>query len=141
MKLVVAIIRPEKYSAVQAALADLGLSQLTLTDVRGQGHEQGHALIYRNTTFQDTRLKRLKLEIAVDDDAVDSVIQAIQGCAKTGQVGDGVILVAPLEEFIRIRTGKCLKKLESQVGLAKPAHPPANRVKQAIAAASGRQRQ
>jgi nitrogen regulatory protein PII len=106
MKLVVAMIRPAKCAAVQAALADLGLSQLTLSEVWGQGHEPGQTYIYRGTTFQEARLKRIKIEIAVDDEMVDAVVEGIRQHAMTGSVGDGVILVSPIDAFVRIRTGQ-----------------------------------
>jgi nitrogen regulatory protein PII len=109
MKLVVAIIRPDKYGTVQSGLTDLGLSQLTFSEVWGQGHEGGPSFIYRGRTFRDDRIKRLKVEVAVDDDTVDAVVEAIRISARTGAVGDGVILVTPLEGFTRIRTGQCVK--------------------------------
>lgn len=136
MKLVVAIIRPEKYGAVQAALDELGITQLTLTEVLGRGHEKGQLFIYRGTTFQDARLKRLKLEVAVEDDAVDAVVEAIQGWAKTGQVGDGVMFVTPLEGFVRIRTGHYLKSRDVPAATTGPVRPPFHRLNQAVALTS-----
>ena len=136
MKLVTAIIRPERFSAVQTALDKLGISQLTLTDVWGQGHEPGHTCIYRGTTFQDPRLKRLKLEVAVADDAVDVSVETILRYAKTGKVGDGVILVTPLERFIRIRTGQCVTEQEQWPATTEPIHLHARRVNHSIALAS-----
>jgi nitrogen regulatory protein PII len=106
MKLLSAVIRPETCSRVQAALAELGLSQMTLSEVWGQGHEHGHTYIYRGTTIRDSRIKRLKLEIAVDDEVVDAAVDAIITHARTERVGDGIIVVTPIEEFIRIRTGE-----------------------------------
>jgi nitrogen regulatory protein PII len=117
MKLIVAMIRPESYPATQRALDELGLCQVTLSDVWGRGHEPGHTMIYRGSAFQDARLRRLKLEIAVDDDAADAAIAAIECSAKTGRVGDGIILVLPIEEFVRVRTGQSFKP--SRAGGAK----------------------
>jgi nitrogen regulatory protein PII len=105
MILVVAIIRPEKLGAVQKALSNCGVDQITVTKVLGGGHEKGHAFIYRSTTIEETLHSRIKLEIAVDRDAVDSVICAIQQSAKTGRVGDGLIWLIPLAQAVRIRTG------------------------------------
>jgi nitrogen regulatory protein PII len=102
MKLVTALIRPEKYAAVQKALAQLGITQLTLSEVWGQGHERGETFIYRSVTFQDTRVKRLKLELAVDDDAAESAVEAILASAWTGAIGDGIAMVQRLESFNRI---------------------------------------
>src|SRR5262245_6790570 len=129
MKLVTAIIRPETCDRVQKALADLGLSQLTLTDAWGQGHEHGHTYIYRATAFEDTRLKRLKLEVAVRDEAVDDVVEAILTYARTGSVGDGVIMVTQMELFIRIRTGQCVSEVDLKLPPAEPAHTH-NRIRQ-----------
>jgi nitrogen regulatory protein P-II 1 len=109
MKLVVAIIRPEKYGTVQAALDELGVDQLTLTEVVGRGHERGAAMFYRGMSFREARIGRLKLEIVVEDNAVDDVVEAVRCSAMTGQVGDGVILVSGLEDFVRIRTGRRAK--------------------------------
>jgi len=132
MKLVVAIIRPQTYVAVQAALDELGIKQLTITEVLGRGHEQGHRFIYRGTTFQDARLKRLKLEVVVEDDAVDAVVEAIQDWAKSGEVGDGVIFVTPLEGFVRIRTGHYLNDRDVPAATAGPVRPPFHRLNQTV---------
>jgi nitrogen regulatory protein PII len=105
MKLVSAIIRPERLGPIQNALAPLGIHQMTLIPVHGQGHEKGRTYSYRMTTVQETRVERLKLEIAVEDNLVNAAIDAIQVGARTGKVGDGVILVTALETFVRIRTG------------------------------------
>jgi nitrogen regulatory protein P-II 1 len=106
MKLVVAVIRPEKFKAVQAALAQCGIEQMTVTDAVGKGHQLGHSLIHRGLTIQETLLSRIKLESAVDDHCVNSTVEAIQSHGQTGEVGDGMILVCPLEQFVRIRTGE-----------------------------------
>jgi nitrogen regulatory protein PII len=133
MKLVVAFIRPEKYGAVQAALDELGITQLTLTEVWGQGHEKGQRMIYRGATYQDRRHQRLKLEVAVPDFAVSGAVEAIQSNAKTGNVGDGVVLVIPLDEFIRIRTGQWETRAETHGARRKSPHLPADRLKQGLA--------
>lgn len=116
MKLVVAIIRPDKFGAVQGALAELGLSQLTFSEVWGQGHEGGRTFIYRGRTLQDQRMQRLKVEIALEDDAVNAAVEAIRRSAKTGAVGDGIIIVTPLEGLTRIRTGRSVEAPERRQG-------------------------
>ncbi|HMF18895.1 MAG TPA: P-II family nitrogen regulator [Gemmataceae bacterium] len=106
MKLVVAIIRAEKLAAVQKALNSFDIDQMTVSNAFGSGHARGQTLIYRNTTIEEKLLPRIKLEIAVDDNFVDFAVDAIQQAGKTGQVGDGIIMVVPLAEVVRIRTGE-----------------------------------
>ena len=106
MKLVVAVIRPQKLKAVQMALKRRGIDQMTVSDVVGSGHQPGNVLIYRSSTIHETWIPRTRLEIAVDDDDVDSAVEAILVQGRTGEVGDGMILVHPLEQFVRIRTGE-----------------------------------
>jgi nitrogen regulatory protein PII len=138
MKLVIAIIRPEMYGAVEAGLGKLGIDQLTITEVLGRGHERGQTFIYRGTTFQDTRIRRLKLEIVVEDDAVDGMVEAIQVHARTGEVGDGVILVTPVEGFVRIRTGQYVNASADSLVAAGPRRPVAQRGKQPLTLGSRR---
>jgi nitrogen regulatory protein PII len=125
MKLVTAIFRPEKLTAVQAALGEIGIAQATFTDVWGTGNERSQVVLYRGT-IREVRLPRVKIEIVVDDESVDAVVDAVALHGKTGQVGDGVILVVPIESFVRIRTGACLvgtdRRTESTV------HVPTNRL-------------
>src|SRR5262249_9613286 len=123
MKLIIAIIRREKRGVVQRALAELGLCKLTFTQALGQGHECGHPLIYRGTTFQEKRIERLKVEVAVQDELLDAAVEAIQQCARTGQVGDGVIMVMPLEAFVNIRTGLSAGGLGERSAPARPLQP------------------
>jgi nitrogen regulatory protein PII len=105
MILLVAVIRPEQFDAVQEALRNCGIDQFTVTKVSGNGHEKGQSLIYRSTTVEETVCPRFKLEIAIPKDLVDSAICAIQQTAKTGCVGDGIIWLLPLSQIVRIRTG------------------------------------
>jgi nitrogen regulatory protein PII len=106
MKLVVAVIRPEKLKAIQLALKRRGIEQMTVSDVVGTGHQRGEALIYRSSTIHETWFPRARLEIAVADDLVDSAVEAILLHGRTGEVGDGMILIHPLDQFVRIRTGE-----------------------------------
>ncbi len=110
MKMIVAIIRPEKLEAVQAALGQVDVYLMTVTDVRGCGRQRGYTEVYRGQEFQVRLLPKLKLEIAVNEAFVESAIEAIVHAARTpetGQVGDGKIFVLALEDCIRIRTGEC----------------------------------
>ena len=109
MKLVVAIIRPEKLEAVQVALRERDVYLMTVTDVRGCGRQGGHKEVYRGTEFQVRLLPKLKLEIAVNDAFVEATVEAIVHAARsgdTGRIGDGKIFVLPLEDAVRIRTGE-----------------------------------
>jgi nitrogen regulatory protein P-II 1 len=109
MKLVVAIIRPERLEAVQNALNASDVYLMTVSDVRGCGRQRGYTEVYRGTQFQVRLLPKVKLEIAVNDAFVDATIEAIVHAARTpetGQIGDGKIFVLPLEDCVRIRTGE-----------------------------------
>jgi nitrogen regulatory protein P-II 1 len=109
MKLVVAIIRPERLDAVQTALNDSDVYLMTVSDVRGCGRQRGYTEVYRGTEVQIQLLPKLKLEIAVNEAFVDAAVEAIVHAARTpecGQIGDGKIFVLPLEDCVRIRTGE-----------------------------------
>ncbi len=109
MKLITAIIRPEQLDDVQHFLDDQGFDVMTVSDVRGWGRQRGLLEVYRGQEVEERLISRLKLEIAVNDDRVDAVIDAIVRGARTGEtgrLGDGKIFVQALEECIRIRTGE-----------------------------------
>jgi nitrogen regulatory protein P-II 1 len=109
MKLIVAIIRPEKLEAVQAALAKSEVYLMTVSDVRGCGRQRGYTEMYRGASIQVRLLPKLKLEIAVNEAFVEATIEAIVHAARvgeTGQIGDGKIFVLSLEDAVRIRTGE-----------------------------------
>jgi nitrogen regulatory protein P-II 2 len=109
MKMIVAVIRPEKLEAVQDALNQHDVYLMTVTDVRGCGRQRGYTEVYRATEFEVRLLPKLKLEIAVNDAFVEATIEAIVHAARmgeTGQIGDGKIFVLPLEDCVRIRTGE-----------------------------------
>jgi nitrogen regulatory protein PII len=127
MKLVVAIVRPERLDAVQGALRARGIDQMTVTNVAGAGHQRGSSLIYRSITIQEKLLARVKLEIAVDEAMTDTVVEAIELQADTGEVGDGVILIQPVEELIRIGSGRS-RRLNGKAsnGPMKVRFPPSN---------------
>ena len=106
MKLVVAIIKPFKLDDVREALAEVGVQGITVTEVKGFGRQKGHAELYRGAEYVVDFLPKIKLEIAVVDDQLERVIEAIQQSARTGKIGDGKIFVSTLEQVLRIRTGE-----------------------------------
>jgi nitrogen regulatory protein P-II 1 len=106
MKKIEAIIRPTKLDEVKAALDDLGVVGMTVTDVRGYGAQRGHTEKYRGNTYVVNLLPKLKLEIVTRDESAEAVLEIIQEAAQTGEVGDGKIFVANVERAIRIRTGE-----------------------------------
>jgi nitrogen regulatory protein P-II 2 len=106
MKLVAAIIKPFKLDDVREALGDIGVSGITVTEVKGFGRQKGHTELYRGAEYVVDFLPKIKVEIAVDDGLVDKVIEAISGAARTGKIGDGKIFVFDLQQVIRIRTGE-----------------------------------
>ena len=106
MKLIVAIIKPYKSDDVREAVSELGVSGMTLTEVKGFGRQKGHTELYRGAEYVIDFLPKVKLEIAVADELVDQVVEAICKTANTGKIGDGKIFVSSLEQTIRIRTGE-----------------------------------
>jgi nitrogen regulatory protein P-II 2 len=101
-----AIIKPFKLDEVRDALTGLGVHGLTVTEVKGYGRQKGHTEIYRGTEYAVSFLPKLKLEVAIADDQVERVVDAIAIAAKTGQIGDGKIFVTSIEHAVRIRTGE-----------------------------------
>ncbi|WP_199099230.1 P-II family nitrogen regulator [Dyella sp. ASV21] len=106
MKLVVAVIKPFKLDDVREALAEVGVQGITVTEVKGFGRQKGHTELYRGAEYVVDFLPKIKLEVAVADEQLDRVVEAIQQSARTGKIGDGKIFVTPLEQVIRIRTGE-----------------------------------
>ena len=106
MKLVNAIIKPFKLDDVREGLSEIGVTGITVTEVKGFGRQKGHTELYRGAEYVVDFLPKVKLEIAVADDMVDTVIDAITKAANTGKIGDGKIFVMPLERAVRIRTGE-----------------------------------
>ncbi|MBE0464294.1 MAG: P-II family nitrogen regulator [Halomonadaceae bacterium] len=106
MKLISAIIKPFKLDDVRESLSDIGVQGITVTEVKGFGRQKGHTELYRGAEYVVDFLPKVKLEVAVDDDLVEQVIDAITQVANTGKIGDGKIFVMPLEQVIRIRTGE-----------------------------------
>ncbi len=106
MKIITAIIKPFKLDDVRQALGDIGVQGLTVSEVKGFGRQKGHTELYRGAEYVVDFLPKVKLEVAIDDDLLDQVIEAIQTSANTGKIGDGKIFVTPLEQVVRIRTGE-----------------------------------
>ena len=106
MKLVTAIIKPFKLDDVRDALSDISIQGMTVTEVKGFGRQKGHTELYRGAEYVVDFLPKVKIEVAIEDDNLDSVIDAITAAANTGKVGDGKIFVASLDNVIRIRTGE-----------------------------------
>jgi nitrogen regulatory protein PII len=104
MKLIVAIIKPFKLDDVREALHDIDVHGMTVTEAKGFGRQKGHTEIYRGAEYAIEFLPKVRLEIAVADDKVDSAIEAIGNAARTGKIGDGKVFVMPLEQAVRIRT-------------------------------------
>ena len=106
MKLVTAIIKPFKLDDVRESLSEIGVQGITVTEVKGFGRQKGHTELYRGADYVVDVLPKVKLEVAIADDQLDSVIDAITKAANTGKIGDGKIFVVNLEQAIRIRTGE-----------------------------------
>ncbi len=106
MKMVIAIIKPFKLDEVRAALTPLGVQGLTVTEVKGFGRQKGQTEIYRGAEYQIQFTPKMKLEIAIADDQLDAVLEAITLSAQTGKIGDGKIFVLDLEKVVRVRTGE-----------------------------------
>ena len=106
MKLITAVIKPFKLDDVRAALSQIGVQGITVTEVKGFGRQKGHTELYRGAEYVVDFLPKVKLEIALADEEVDKAIEAISTTANSGKIGDGKIFVAPLEQVIRIRTGE-----------------------------------
>jgi len=104
--MVAAVIKPFKLDDVREALSDIGVQGITVTEVKGFGRQKGHTELYRGAEYVVDFLPKVKIELAVPDDLLDRVVEAIAHAAKTGKIGDGKIFVYQLEQAIRIRTGE-----------------------------------
>lgn len=106
MKMVTAVIKPFRLDDVREALAEVGVHGTTMTEVKGFGRQKGHTELYRGAEYAVDFLPKVKLEVAVGDDRVEAVVEAVVEAAKTGQIGDGKIFVHTLDQVVRIRTGE-----------------------------------
>ena len=118
MKLITAVIKPFKLDDVREALADIGVQGITVTEVKGFGRQKGHTELYRGAEYVVDFLPKIKLEIAVGQAMVDSIVEAITKSAATGKIGDGKIFISSLDEVIRIRTGETGEEAVDRVVLA-----------------------
>ncbi|MFZ9764038.1 MAG: P-II family nitrogen regulator [Burkholderiaceae bacterium] len=106
MKLITAIVKPFKLDQVREGLAEIGVSGLTVTDVKGFGRQKGHTEVYRGAEYVVDFLPKIKIEAVVAEELVDRAVDAIVQAARTGRIGDGKIFVQPIDQVIRIRTGE-----------------------------------
>lgn len=106
MKMITAIIKPFRLDEVREALSESGITGMTLTEVKGFGRQKGHTELYRGAEYTVDFLPKVKLEVAVTSDKLDSVLETIMQAAQTGKVGDGKIFVSDIEKTVRIRTGE-----------------------------------
>nr|VFJ43275.1 MAG: nitrogen regulatory protein P-II family [Candidatus Kentron sp. DK]VFJ45743.1 MAG: nitrogen regulatory protein P-II family [Candidatus Kentron sp. DK] len=106
MKLIIAIIKPFKLDDVRSALSEIGIQGLTVTEVKGFGRQKGHTELYRGAEYVVDFIPKVKMEIAVDDDQLDTTLETIISAARTGKIGDGKIFVRELNEVVRVRTGE-----------------------------------
>ena len=106
MKKIEAIIKPFKLDEVKEALQEIGLQGITVIEAKGFGRQKGHTELYRGAEYVVDFLPKVKVEVVIDDDALDKAVEAIQNSAKTGRIGDGKIFISTVDEAIRIRTGE-----------------------------------
>ena len=106
MKKVEAIVKPFKLEDIKEALSEIGIQGMTVTEVKGFGRQKGHTELYRGAEYVVDFLPKVKIEIIIDDDLVESAIDCIEQSAKTGRIGDGKIFVSSIDQAIRIRTGE-----------------------------------
>jgi nitrogen regulatory protein P-II 2 len=106
MKLIKAIVRPNKGDEVKEALAKVQIAGMTVTEVRGHGRQKGHTAVYRGREYEVTLLPKMQIETVVPDHLVDAAIQAISSASRTGEIGDGRVFVLPVEQGYNIRTGE-----------------------------------
>ncbi len=106
MKKVEAVIKPFKLEEVREALSEIGVTGLTVTEVKGFGRQKGHTELYRGAEYTVDFLPKVKIEVVLGDDLVDKALEAIIGAARTGKIGDGKIFVTNVEQVVRIRTGE-----------------------------------
>jgi nitrogen regulatory protein PII len=106
MKLITAIVRPHKLDDVRARLSELGVSGMTVAEVKGFGRQRGHTELYRGAEYAVEFVPKTRVDVAVPDNLVDQIIEAISKAARTGKVGDGKVFVSELKQVVRIRTGE-----------------------------------
>lgn len=106
MKLVTAVIKPHKWEDVREALETFGVTGMTVSEVSGYGRQKGHTEVYRGAEYAVDFVPKIRVEVVVDDDTVDTVVQLVVDAARTGKIGDGKVWVTPVESIVRVRTGE-----------------------------------
>ena len=106
MKVVVAVVKPFKLDEVKDALADVGITGMTVTEVRGHGRQKGHTEVYRGAEYSVDFVPKVRVEVLVDDTLGDKVVEAVVEAARTGKIGDGKVWVTPVDTVVRVRTGE-----------------------------------
>ncbi len=106
MKLITAIVKPFKLDDVKTALTDAGVHGLTVSEVQGYGRQRGHTEVYRGAEYAVDFVPKVRIEVLVDDAAVDAVLTAVVSSAHTGKIGDGKVWVSPIDQVVRVRTGE-----------------------------------
>ncbi|MGA8258384.1 MAG: P-II family nitrogen regulator [Nocardioides sp.] len=106
MKLVTAVVKPHKWEEVRQALEAVGVTGMTVSEVSGYGRQKGHTEVYRGAEYDIALVPKVRIEIAIDDEDVETVVEAIERSARSGRIGDGKIWVSPLETVVRVRTGE-----------------------------------
>ena len=106
MKLVTAVIKPHKWEDVREALETFGVTGMTVSEVSGYGRQKGHTEVYRGAEYSVDFVPKIKIEVVIDDAAVDKVLEAVVEAARTGKIGDGKVWVTPVETVVRVRTGE-----------------------------------
>ena len=106
MKLIKAIIRPNKVDDLKEAFAKIQIAGMTVTEVRGHGRQKGHTAVYRGREYEVTLLPKMQIETVVPDELVEPALQAIREAARTGEIGDGCVFICPVEQAYNIRTGE-----------------------------------
>ncbi len=105
MKLITAVVKPHKWEDVRVALEAVGVTGMTVAEVNGYGRQKGHTEVYRGAEYDIALVPKIRLEVAVSDADVETIVGAIQNSAQTGRIGDGKIWVSPLDSIVRVRTG------------------------------------
>ncbi len=105
MKLVTAVIKPHKWEDVRQALEAVGVTGMTVSEVSGYGRQKGHTEVYRGAEYEISLVPKIRLEVAVHDDDVTTIVETIESSARTGRIGDGKVWVSPLDTVVRVRTG------------------------------------
>ena len=106
MKLVTAVVKPHKWEDVRRALEAVGVTGMTVSEVSGYGRQKGHTEVYRGAEYSVDFVPKIKIEVVIDDAAVDKVLEAVVEAARTGKIGDGKVWVTPVETVVRVRTGE-----------------------------------